>query len=93
MSRSTSGCSARSSPRKAAPTTPGARFAAPSTPRRDSRRCGSSCAPRGLYASFLAAGGQSADARAALAPVVERLTEGFDVRDAVAARALLETLS
>ena len=45
------------------------------------------------YASFLAAGGQSADARAALAPVVERLTEGFDVRDAVAARALLETLS
>jgi hypothetical protein len=44
-------------------------------------------------ASFLATQGGSADARAALAPVVERLTEGFDVRDAVAARALLETLS
>jgi tetratricopeptide (TPR) repeat protein len=43
-------------------------------------------------ASFLAAQGRPADARTVLMPVVDRLTEGFDVRDAVAARALLETL-
>jgi tetratricopeptide (TPR) repeat protein len=45
------------------------------------------------YASFLAARNQPGEAHAVLAPVVARLTEGHETRDAVAARALLDTLT
>ena len=49
------------------------------------------CAATGL-AGLLRGQGRSADAMEILQPVYDRFTEGFDIADMRAARALLDTL-